>query len=111
MTVFNGKVIRYTQDCELTYGNQLRAFEIDTLTPTDYQEHEVDGNPIFKASGNGWNSDRMHHVDPHQLSADRWIACVDGFGRRRSPRNLLADILSATKRKDGDFDHSHSQEI
>ena len=77
--VVNGRVIRYTQDCEPVYGSQVRAFEITELTTTTYHEREVHQNPILVASGAGWNESGMHHIDPHFLDDGRWLACVDGF--------------------------------
>lgn len=78
VVVFDGRIVRYTQDDDPTYGNQVRAFEITELTTTSYQEREVSENPILEASGTGWNADGMHHIDPHQIDENRWIACVDG---------------------------------
>lgn len=79
MIAFEGKIIRFAQDGYPTYGNQVRAFVIDVLTTTDYEEHEVDQSPILKAGGNGWNAAGMHHIDPHRVSENRWVACVDGL--------------------------------
>jgi hypothetical protein len=76
--VLDGRIIRYAQDCTETYGGQLRAFEVTELTPNNYQEKAISPEPILKASGDDWNKDGMHHIDPHQLSDGRWIACVDG---------------------------------
>jgi hypothetical protein len=76
--VLNDKIIRYTQDVRYIYGNKVRAFEINKLTTTHYQEKEIKGNPVIKASGIGWNKYGMHHIDPHQLNDREWIACVDG---------------------------------
>jgi hypothetical protein len=64
VVIFDGKIIRYTQDCQGIYGNQLRAFEITNLTTKNYEEKPVPGNPILKASGVGWNKIGMHHIDP-----------------------------------------------
>jgi hypothetical protein len=77
--IFDGRIIRYTQDDDPTYGNQVRAFEVTELTTVSYEEKEVTGSPILKASGNGWNAAGMHNIDPHQLDEERWIACVDGY--------------------------------
>jgi hypothetical protein len=33
---------------------------------------------VLCATDEGWNSQRMHHVDPHLMTDGRWIACVDG---------------------------------
>lgn len=76
--VLGDRIFRFTQDCEPTYGNQLRAFEIVELTTETYKEKGVIGNPILKASGVGWNEIGMHQIDPHQLNNGKWIACVDG---------------------------------
>ncbi|GAH11745.1 unnamed protein product, partial [marine sediment metagenome] len=77
--VFDGLIVRYTQDDDPTYGNQVRAFEITELTTLSYEEKEVPENPILKTSGTGWNSDGMHHIDAHQIDENKWIACVDGY--------------------------------
>jgi hypothetical protein len=76
---FNGRVIRYAQDCAPIYGTEVRAFEITELTTTNYQEWEVDKCPVLGASGLGWNGLGMHHIDPHQLGDRQWLACVDGW--------------------------------
>jgi hypothetical protein len=78
--VFDGRLIRYTQDTFPTYGNKLRAFEITELTTTTYTEIPVVENPILDADGLGWNAVGMHHMDPHQLPDTTWLAVVDGNG-------------------------------
>lgn len=80
--ILKNKIFRFTQDCEPTYGNQVRAFEITELTLENYSEKEVTENPILKGSGNGWNAEGMHHIDPHIIKENQWLACVDGFVRR-----------------------------
>ena len=79
VTIFDERVIRFAQDCSPQYGNRVRAFEIDELTPTNYHEQAFDFPPIVEASGTGWNESGMHHIDPHLIEHGRWIACVDGF--------------------------------
>lgn len=83
LIVYKGTIIRFTQDDYPTYGNQIRAFQIDTLTTTDYKEHELMKSPVLKASGSGWNAEGMHTIDPHRIGKNRWIACVDGLSSRR----------------------------
>lgn len=78
--VWSDRVIRFAQDCVSAYGSQLRAFEISELTVTSYAEKEHPKSPILTASGAGWNGRGMHHIDPHQLLDEQWIACVDGLG-------------------------------
>ncbi len=82
IVVFDGRIFRFGQDNHRTYGNQLRAFEILALTRENFRENMVTP-PVLKASGidSDWNGLAMHHVDPHQISERRWIACVDGKGR------------------------------
>jgi hypothetical protein len=80
--IHEGHVYRFAQDCFQTYGREIRAFEITTLTRHTYAEHELATNPIITASGTGWNGTGMHHVDLHQSLDGSWFACVDG----RRPR-------------------------
>ncbi len=72
------RIIRFAQDSDPAYGNQLWAFEIVQLTPTAYVERPVSEVPILQASGSGWNAIGMHHADPHPIEGKRWIASVDG---------------------------------
>ncbi len=76
--VFDGKIIRYAQDDEPTYGNQVRAFEITGLTTVSYKEKEVPESPVLKPGGSRWNRDGMHTIDAHRIDENRWLACVDG---------------------------------
>lgn len=79
VVVFNGQIFRYTQDDEKFYGNQVWAFEITQLTTTTYAEKAAKETPVLKARGFGWNKTGMHTIDPHQISQNQWIACVDGY--------------------------------
>lgn len=80
MTIFDNKLFRYTQDCQpFFYGNQVRAFEITEISTINYSERSVNQNPIIRGSGSGWNADGMHNIDPHIVSQNQWIACVDGY--------------------------------
>jgi len=74
------RLYRLTQACRPGYGNRVRVFEITRLSPTYYEEREISESPIVRSSGknNTWNMWGMHTVDPHPISANRWIACVDG---------------------------------
>jgi hypothetical protein len=74
----DGRIIRYAQNGEPYYGRQVLAFEIVELTPTVYRERLL-GEPVLDASGEGWNRDGMHHIDPHRTGPGRWLACVDGY--------------------------------
>lgn len=72
-------LIRFAQDCFPTYGTRLHAFRITQLSPTCYEESEIEGAPMLGPSGQGWNRKGMHHIDLHPSDSGRWIACVDGF--------------------------------
>jgi hypothetical protein len=73
----DGKLHRFTQDCAPHYGMRVFAFEITNLSRTEYAEKSVSETPVVTASGAGWNSLGMHHVDAHFIDG-RWIAAVDG---------------------------------
>ncbi|HVG22234.1 MAG TPA: hypothetical protein VNI02_24570 [Blastocatellia bacterium] len=76
--VVNGnKVVRFTQDCSLDYGERVRALEVSELTRFTYREREIDQSPVLSAGGQAWHQSGMHHVDPHRVNG-RWLACVDG---------------------------------
>lgn len=74
----NGKLVRFAQDDAPSYGNQVWAFEIQTLTTEDYQEKRIGRRPILKGKGK-WNRNGMHQLSPCQLENGDWIAVVDGY--------------------------------
>jgi hypothetical protein len=74
----DGRLFRYAQDDSPWYGRQVWALEVTKLTPADYAEKLVTEHPVLRQGRFGWNSLGMHHVDPHPLGGNRWIACVDG---------------------------------
>jgi hypothetical protein len=73
------RIIRLAQKCDVVYGQGVRAFRVDQLDRTHYQEHEIPESPILFASGSGWNAEGMHTCDPWWVG-DHWIAAVDGTG-------------------------------
>lgn len=73
------RLFRFAQKGDVCYGEAIRAFEVDLLSPTEYIEHEIPESPIIFAQGSGWNSDAMHTFDPW-WTGNRWIAAVDGWG-------------------------------
>ncbi len=81
MLVLGETVIRYAQDCAPTYGRALNAFEISTLSKTDYQERAFSQKPVLWPGKGRWNLHGMHHIDPYKLREQEWIACVDGYKR------------------------------
>jgi hypothetical protein len=77
--VYDGKLIRFTQDCLPIYGKQVRAFAITELSSSRYAEHEAAESPVLVPEGSGWNASGMHHVDAHRLEDGTFLACVDGL--------------------------------
>jgi hypothetical protein len=77
VVVFDGRVVRYAQDCLNEYGRRLRAFEITELTTSTYREVEAEQDPIQRSTRNMRR--RIHHIDPHCVGEGRWIACADSF--------------------------------
>lgn len=76
----DGSLYRLAQDCYPTYGLQVYAFRITTLSPSAFAEEQV-ATPLVSASGQGWNGKAMHHVDAVERSPGRWIAAVDALGQ------------------------------
>ena len=74
-------LVRFAQDCYPDYGRSVRAFHIDRLGESEYEEREHGTEPVLMGGGERWNQGGMHHLDAHQLSEDRWIAAVDGWHR------------------------------
>ena len=83
VVVQGDRIFRFAQDDKPTYGNQLWAFEITRLTPTEYAEKPAKAGPVLTASGRGWNALGMHHADPHEVAPGQWIAVVDGIALGR----------------------------
>jgi len=75
--IFNNQIIRFTQDDDPYYGNQVWAFEITTLTKKEYKEQMIGNRPILKGYKE-WNMQGMHHISLCRIG-DKWIAVVDGY--------------------------------
>jgi hypothetical protein len=80
VVTFDGRLIRFAQDCSREYGGQVWAFEITHLGRESYAERLATAKPVIGAGSKGqWRTSRMHHLDAHANSAGGWIACVDGW--------------------------------
>lgn len=77
-------VVVFFQDCAPEYGHQVRMSLLTDLTRRTATFEELPASPVLAGTGGiGWNSGRMHHVDPHPTS-EGWLCAVDGdigFGR------------------------------
>jgi len=76
--VYDNRIVRYTQDNDPYYGNQVWAFEITIITKKNYEENRIGNRPILKGF-DYWNTRGMHHISPLQVNDNRWIASVDGY--------------------------------
>jgi hypothetical protein len=73
----NNLIMRTVQKCDVVYGEKVRVFQVDTLTTTQYAEHEIPESPILSNSGSGWNATGMHQFDPW-WTGNHWNCAVDG---------------------------------
>lgn len=78
VVTMDGRLIRFAQDDDPGYGNQVWAFEITKLSAVDYQEKRIGCRPVLKGK-DAWNKNGMHQLSPIQLANGDWIAAVDGF--------------------------------
>jgi hypothetical protein len=80
--VWDGQLIRFSQDNVHYYGEQLRAWRVTRLNRLWYSETAYSDKPILKGAGVGWNASCMHHIDAHLTDApgsqSRLLAFVDG---------------------------------
>lgn len=72
------RLVRLAQKNDEHYGQGVRAFAVDQITPWAYVEHEIPESPVLYQSGHGWNSDGMHTCDPW-WNGSHWLAAVDGI--------------------------------
>ncbi len=76
--MFCNRIIRFAQDDEPYYGNQVWAFEIQILSIDDYLETKLGTAPFLKGYEN-WNTRGVHHISIVENSGQGWIAAVDGY--------------------------------
>ena len=92
----DGRLLRFAQDDEPTYGWKVFAFAITRLDDRVYEEAPALDHAALAPSHYGWNKYKMHHVDAHRLAPGRWMACVDGQGYpldRRKPRPTKTPLV------------------
>jgi hypothetical protein len=79
MREIKNRPIRFTQDCQVNYGYNVTAIEIESLTTDDYREAKIhaDAGYLFELGTMPSNRVGMHHIDFIMLNDDRCIACVD----------------------------------
>jgi len=86
-------ITAFFQDCRETYGHKVRAYEITELSPDSYKDQERPESPVLEPQGTvGWDSGRMHHIDPWYTGSG-WVCAVDGDITERT-RALTGDRWS-----------------
>jgi hypothetical protein len=73
------RLIRFAQDCTVTYGYNVRAIQIERLTKAEYLESPIQADDayLFELGTMSHNRVGMHHIDFIVSNDDRCIACVD----------------------------------
>ncbi|HHH19371.1 MAG TPA: hypothetical protein ENK86_02495 [Campylobacterales bacterium] len=74
------KLYRFGQDCHRRYGERLYLLEIETLSPTAYQEKRIK-SILSGQSGFRWNARKMHHACYLDIG-DNYLVAMDGEGYR-----------------------------
>jgi hypothetical protein len=79
MRQIENRLIRFTQDCTVTYGYNVRAIQIARLTKDEYLESPIqtDDAYLFELGTMSHNRVGMHHIDFIISDDERWTACVD----------------------------------
>jgi hypothetical protein len=79
MRQIENRPIRFAQDCTVTYGHNVRAIQIETLTIDEYVEAKIqpDDAYLFELGTMPNNQIGMHHLDFITLNDGCLVACVD----------------------------------
>lgn len=77
--IFEDFIQFFYQDCSNRYGERVNSLNIIRLNGDIFTEQEADIKEIVSGSSSsfGWNSGRMHHIDP-SWTGRRWVCLVDG---------------------------------
>ena len=92
MNLLDGKLVYFVQSHQYGYGTGTIAYEIDTLSKTEYRDHRLDTNPILWRNGNGWARDGMHHMSYIMEADGTYLCAVDGL--HSSPASWRWDWLN-----------------
>lgn len=86
LLIHNSRLYRFGQDCSGTYGRNIVAYRIDTLSPTEFDQTRIKFNGRRTEQGPGaWNGVRRHHLDALQLGDGSWLAVMDGDWQESNP--------------------------
>ena len=95
MNLLDGKLVYFVQSHQYGYGTGTIAYEIDTISKTEYRDHRLDTNPILWRNGDGWARDGMHHLSFVQCEDGSFLCTTDGL--HASPLKWKWDWLNMPK--------------
>jgi hypothetical protein len=75
----DGRLIRFAQDCKVSYGYNVAAIPIESLTKELYVEAKIQHarDYLFELGTMSFNRVGMHHLDFVMLDDNHCLACVD----------------------------------
>lgn len=84
--IIAGELVRVSQDCSETYGENVSLIAVHELTPTTYREEVV--VPRFFSHAESWNKDGAHHLSVARFRGTTVVA-ADGKHRDYLINKLL----------------------
>ncbi len=78
ISAINGQLYYFVQEHIGGYGTGTIAYQVVSLSPTEFVDKRLDNNPILQKNGDGWMRDGMHHLSFVENEGGYW--CVtDGI--------------------------------
>ena len=73
------RLVYFVQSHREGYGTGTIAYEIDIISPTDYQDHRMVQNPVLWKNGDDWAKDGMHHLSFLRKENGGYLCVTDGL--------------------------------
>jgi hypothetical protein len=99
-------IVAFFQDCNVEYGNKVRAYEITCLDTLRYEDQPMSDSALLEGSGGlGGNSGRMHHLDIQSVDGNIYFAYDGdvGVGRNRVSGSMWAIGFGTASSRDRGF--------
>lgn len=74
----DGKLFYFIQDHSEGYGTGVIAYQIEKLSPTEYNDKRMENNPLLWKNGDSWAKDGMHQYSMVQREDGIWLCVMDG---------------------------------
>lgn len=76
-----GNLYYFIQQAENgNYGTGVYAYQVDTISQTEFKDHILQETPILYMNGTDWMEKGMHQLDFISLSDSTYFVVVDGIG-------------------------------